>query len=103
MPLFQELDPEIILRLVEGYQDEISPAAKADNIFYGQFRCPRCDCTLDKEFDPRTAFTGSSFMPKALLRCPNCRFLLDPHTNVVVEFGNAAKIPVTAIPILGGK
>lgn len=103
MGAYQELDPQIAWRLIEGHQDELAPAAKAQDAFYRQFRCPRCKGELQKEFDGRTAFSGDGVLPKALLRCPNCAFLLEPHTNLVVEFGNAAKIPVEVIPIVGKK
>ncbi len=76
---------------------------KAQDAFYRQFRCPRCECSLQKEFNAKTAFDEDSIIAKALLRCPNCDFLIEPHTNVVIETGNPAKTPVVAIPIVGNK
>lgn len=102
MPVFKEMDPELIWRAIEGYTDEITPAVKTRDAFYRQFRCPRCDCELNKEFDVRTCFNGEDIAPKAQLRCPNCSYLVEPHTNVVIEFGDASKIPVYAIPLLEG-
>jgi uncharacterized C2H2 Zn-finger protein len=103
MPVFKEMDPELCLRAIEGYTDELTPAHDAQEAFYRQFRCPRCDCPLQKEFNAKTAFDDDSLVAKALLRCPNCSYLVEPHTNVVVETGNPAKVPVVAIPILGQK
>ncbi len=103
MPVFKEMDPEIVRRAIEGYQDELAPAHKAQEAFYRQFRCPRCECQLQKEFNAKLCFDEDSLVPKAHLRCPNCSFLLDPHTNLVIETGNPAKIPVSVIPIVGQK
>lgn len=95
-----EMDPELIWRLVEGYPDEITPALKVREALYRQFQCPRCKCGLEKEFDPRVCFSQDEVLPKALLRCRNCRYLIDPHTNMIVEFGNASKIPVESSPLI---
>jgi ssDNA-binding Zn-finger/Zn-ribbon topoisomerase 1 len=103
MRVYKEMDPELARRLIEGYQDELTPELKAQDAFYRKFRCPRCKGALKKEVDARTAFTGDGLIPKALLRCPNCRYLIDPHTNLVVEFGDASKIPFEAIPTIGGE
>jgi len=97
---FTEMDPELIWRLVEGYPDELTPAFKAREALYRQFKCPRCKCALEKEFDPRVCFTEEEPLPKALLRCNNCRYLIDPHTHMIVEFGNASKIPVESSPLI---
>jgi len=97
---FTEMDPEVVLRLVEGYTDELAPAFKVREAFYRQFRCPRCRCGLEKEFDARTCFSEEEVLPKALLRCRNCRYLIDPHTNMIVEFGDASKIPVESSPLI---
>ena len=93
MGVFREMDPELAWRLIEGYKDELTPAARVQDAFYRQFRCPRCKGTLNKEVNARTAFSEDSLVPKALLRCPTCSYLVDPHTNLVVESGNPAKVP----------
>jgi ssDNA-binding Zn-finger/Zn-ribbon topoisomerase 1 len=103
MRVYKEMDPALARRMIEGYQDELTPELKAQEAFYRQFTCPRCNYTLKKEFDARTAFTGGAIIPKALLRCPNCNYLIDPHTRLVVEFGDASKVPLDPIPIIGGK
>lgn len=102
MRVYKEMDPEVARRLIEGYEDELTPAMNAQDAFYKKFRCPRCKCGLQKEIDIRTAFTGDGLIPKSLLRCANCRYLIDPHTNLVVEFGDASKIPIEAVPTIGG-
>lgn len=96
------MDPEDVLRALEGYQDELTPLKQEQTDFYRQFSCPRCSCSLSEDYDPRTAFTGDAVIPKAVLVCPNCEYTIDPHTGVIVRFGDASKIPVETIPIIGG-
>jgi hypothetical protein len=103
MPVFKEMDPELCRRAIEGYEDQLAPAHKAQEAFYRQFRCPRCETSLQKEFNGRTAFDSDSIIAKALLRCGECGYLIEPHTNIVVETGNPAKAPVAAIPIVGNR
>lgn len=91
MPIISELDPELALKLIEGYTDELTPAAKAQDAFYRQFRCPRCQEQMSKEFDGRHAFSGDTLIARALLRCNSCGLLLEPETRMVIEYGSQAK------------
>jgi hypothetical protein len=100
MGVFKELDPAIIRRVIQGYDDVLTPTAKADEAFYRQFSCPRCNGNMNKEFNARSAFDGESLLPKALLRCPLCTLLLEPHTNVIVEVGDDAVLPLEIDPTL---
>lgn len=101
MPLFKEMDPEEALRAIEGHEDVLQPEAARLDGFYRTFSCPRCKCPLQKEFDMRHAFADQSTMnARALLRCGNCQYLIDPHNNVVIEYGDPSKIPVESIPII---
>jgi hypothetical protein len=100
MPTYKEMDPVLVLKAIEGYEDVLSGEAQSLDALYRQFRCPRCKCELRKEFDPRHAFNADNAVAHALLRCANCRYLIDPHTGLVIEFGDASKIPVESIPLL---
>jgi hypothetical protein len=99
---FQEMDPEIAWKLIEGYEDELSPAHKVQEAFYRQFTCPRCgrDGLARETISARHAFSDpDSPVPRAGLRCNSCSCLFDPHTGMLVEMGNPAKIPPD-IPII---
>jgi RNase P subunit RPR2 len=100
--MFKELDPEVARRAVEGHEDILTPARERNSELYESFTCPRCKCSLTEEYDARTAFTHGSIVPKAVLVCGNCTYRIDPHTNVVINFGDASKVPVESIPIVGG-
>ncbi|MFA5436205.1 MAG: hypothetical protein WC372_09230 [Candidatus Neomarinimicrobiota bacterium] len=99
MAVFKELDPELHLKLIEGYVDELTPETRTQNAFYQAHRkCKRCGNGMVREFDPRVAWGGEGLLPKALLRCQECGFLLEPETGVVLNTGSAAKIPQPILP-----
>jgi hypothetical protein len=100
MPV-QELDPEVARKAIAGYVDELTPEATALSDLYRQFHCPRHCGPLTRETDSRHAFSDPNYMTaRSLLRCSNCRYLIDPHTRIVLESGDASKIPVESSPIL---
>jgi len=95
MPLFKEMDQELAMKLIEGYEDVLTPELRRLDSLYRTFNCPRCKCALQKEFDARHAYADPAVMnARALLRCSNCKYLVDPHSNLVVEYGDPSKIPV---------
>lgn len=103
MGVFEEMDPMLAWKLIEGHADLLSPRVAELDELYARFRCPRCKVGLHKEFDSRHVFNDpDELAPRALLRCPVCAYLIDPHTRVVVRFGDASKVPIDPIPIIGG-
>src|SRR5688572_7089360 len=99
MGIFKELDPELHLKLVEGYEDVLTPAAHAQEAFYQAHRkCKRCGDAMRKEFDSRVMWSAEEPLPRALLKCDKCGFMLDPHSGIVVNAGSAAHIPQPIIP-----
>jgi hypothetical protein len=101
MSVYRGLDLELAWKAIEGHEDVVSPEAKALDAFYRQFACPRCACSLIKQFDARHAFGpgNDGVVAHALLKCPHCDYLVDPHTNVVLNSGNASKVPMSLSPI----
>ena len=98
---FKEMDPADVLKAIEGHEDVLGPEAKKMSAFYDSFKCPRCRCALQKEVSPNHVFNDpNSVLPRSLLRCTNCRYLIDPHSNIVVETGDPSKMPVESIPII---
>lgn len=101
MSVFQPLDPEVAWKLIEGHEDVLAPEAKALDAFYRQFSCPRCREPLVKQFDSRHVFSDQDTMgPRALLCCQGCGYLIDPHTRIVLNTGNPAKVPVETSPLI---
>ena len=101
MPTFKEMDPELVWAAIKGHKDVLTPEAEKLEGFYSSFKCPRCMCELQKEIDPRHVFADPDTMtPRSLLRCTNCCYLIDPHSDIIVEYGDASKTPVKTIPII---
>jgi len=93
MSVIKEMNPELAWRLIEQYRDELTPAAEEQEALYRKFHCPRCRISLQKQFDSRTVFDGEAIIAKAQLLCPQCGYLIDPHTGLVVACGDASKTP----------
>ena len=86
MPRFKELDPVLAAKAIEGYTNELAPAAKALDAFYRQFRCQRCGGKCNKETVPNHAFSDpDTLVPRSCLRCPTCNCLFDPHSGLLLE------------------
>ena len=101
MPVIKELRPEDALASIAGYEDVLSSEAKKLDALYRSFTCPRGCGHLQRETDMRHAFSDENcLVGRSLLRCKNCGFLIDPHTRIVLESGNASKIPVESSPLL---
>ena len=70
MTIYKELDPELVRKMIEGYEDALTPEAKGLEALYRQFSCPRCREELQKEFDSRHVYSNpDSLVGRALLRC----------------------------------
>ena len=92
-----ELNPEVAHAAIQGYQDEIAPAALADAAFYRQFKCPTCHGGLLKEFLGGVHGIGTTWVPgevtpQALLRCTSCRLLMNPRSGLIVEKGDMLRV-----------
>jgi rubredoxin len=81
-----ELDPILAQKAIEGYVDELTPAAHALDVFYRQFRCPNCKERCQKETVSGHAFSEEgSIVPRSCLRCQACKLLFDPHSGLILE------------------
>ena len=92
--MFKEMDPELALKLIEGYENELAPATKAQDAFYRQHSCPRCKGETQKHFlNIQHAFgDSSSVIPRSGLKCMSCECVFDPHSGVVVELGKGGTV-----------
>lgn len=96
----EQLDPEVALKLLEGYQDTINEAAKKREQFYQDQTCPTCGGNaFQKEAGPQL-FRDGDPLPRYLLRCTNCDCVFDPFTGIQLTMGNVGKAYEPTIPIL---
>lgn len=90
---FIEADPELMLKAIEGYQNELGPEKERLDAFYRQFRCKRCGGSCRKETIRGHCFSDpSTLVPRAVLRCLGCSFLFDPHSGLALEMGEGTSI-----------
>lgn len=94
----KELHPDVARVAIEGYTDDLSSAQRTDDAFYRQFTCPSCgNATMTKEFAGGSQAVGVTWVegevtPQALLRCTECRCLINPRSGMIVERGSHAPI-----------
>lgn len=102
MATYKELDPEVARRAIEGFEDELDAEAKALDEFYSKFKCPRgCYNKLQREIDGRHAFADpGTLVPRSLLRCRTCGYLVEPHSGTILESGNPGKMEVESSPLI---
>jgi hypothetical protein len=102
MPIY-EMDPELAMKVIEGYTDELAPEQKALDAFYRQHRCPKCGGACRKEVSSNHVFSDPNVLVgRSLLRCLTCEALFDPHSGVRLEMGKDDRTP-EGIPIIKPK
>ena len=103
-----ELSPDIAKKAIQGYKDEITPAATADDAYYRHFKCPSCSSEMLREFVGGPLGAGVTWVdgcvtPQALLRCGECKLLMNPRSGIIIEQGGfVPTIPVDD-DIIGAK
>ncbi len=93
------LPPGLAARLLEGVKDELTPAVEARAKFFETTPCGRCGSAMEPHFHGPRAFTPDSPLPRTVARCPECGFIIDPHTNLVLDTGDPSRIE-DALPII---
>jgi len=99
---YTELDPEVAWAAIDGYESAFDGEQKKLDAFYRQFICPSCKGqSLSKRFNAGHAFSDSScLIARATLVCDECKCQFDPHSGLILELGNPAKV-TPRIPIIG--
>jgi hypothetical protein len=99
---YTELDPEVALAAIAGYENAFEGEQRKMDAFYRQFICPSCKSgSLSKRFLPGHTFADPDhLLARATLVCNECKCHFDPHSGLILEMGNPAKVP-PHIPIIG--
>lgn len=96
------MDPEEVLKLLEGHKDIITPMAEEREKFYRSQQCPRCGSTsLVRSTNANIVFRGDDPLARYILTCEECDCVFDPHSNLMLKIGNLGKL-APAIPLLDG-
>ena len=95
------MDPRIILKLLEGHEDVITPLARERQKFYDSKTCTECGSpALVKTWDADTVFRDNDLLPRAFLKCESCDALMDPHSGILLSLGNQGKAMEPVVPII---
>jgi Zn ribbon nucleic-acid-binding protein len=96
----QLIPPEITMKLLEGHEDILTPAAVERERFYTTQSCPRCGGRCRKIGDFRTMWHRGEILPRFYLECLACGCEFNPHNGMIVKLGNVGQAVEPAIPIL---
>ena len=97
------LDPEVILRMLVGHKDIITPMAQEREKFYQSQSCPHCGgATFTKHATSADIFRGNDPLARYQLICQDCDCLFDPHSGLVLKLGNRAKAWGPPVPLIDG-
>lgn len=97
------MDPEEVARLLEGHKDIVTSLAEKREQFYNDQQCPSCASTSHtRSTNANIAFLGNDPIARFILECQDCGCVFDPHSGLVLQLGNRARLE-PAIPILPGQ
>ena len=95
------MDPRIILKLLEGREDVITPLAQKHEQIYTDAVCPTCGSgSLVKVGDPNRLFRSGKPLAHYQLDCSSCGCLFDPHSGMVIKAGCVGAAVEPAIPLI---
>jgi len=87
------MDPELIKKAIEVFEDELGPARRRLDAFYRQFVCPHCEGECSKETEPNHVFSPDELVQRSVLRCQQCGLLFDPHSGLILERAGHVTLP----------
>jgi hypothetical protein len=89
---FKELPEAVVRKALEGYKDEISPAARVQEAFLRQAVCPLCKGTsFTRQFlgvgsgGREVTWVEGEAVPRPLLVCNTCEITFNPYSGIIVE------------------
>lgn len=101
---FQLLDPEVARKAIEGIPDALTGEnVKAEALYRAHRMCKNgCGPTMEKHpGGPAFAFADPDWLiPRCLLKCHACGFVLNPFDGMVVELGDRNKAVHGDVPII---
>lgn len=89
--LVKTLPHDVLLRLIEGEEDVVTPAAQKESRTRATTPCPRCMGHFRQKLDPGRAFSPDRILPRFFHECAECGYTVDPETNFVIAMGNPGK------------
>ena len=99
MSSIDELDPDILLKLLEGVPDVIGPQIQERDRDYAEKLCPRCSGPCKKIGGAFEAF-ATEFPPRFNLLCIGCGCEFSPDSGLIVKLGNLAEVYETDVSLV---
>lgn len=88
MGAFKELDPDVVLKLLEGQQDLLTPELKKEEAFFRNTSCPTCgERGLEAVLNEKRPFSPGVPLPNKFLRC-RCGTEFEPYTRLILSVGS---------------
>lgn len=82
MTKFTPLDPKLILELLEGQKDILTPKINAEEKSFSSAKCPSCGAGEPSiEIDAKNPFSRGKLLPNKILKCTSCSTEFDPVTG----------------------
>jgi rubredoxin len=102
---FQELDPDLAWKAIEGIPDALAGERRAMDAIYNQHKMCKNGCgpTMEQHFGgTEFAFADPNWLiPRALMKCHACGFTMNPFDGMIVALGDRNKAVHGDIPIIG--
>ena len=97
--LFKEMDQAELLKIVNEYEDVLTPLVEADRKIYESQVCPRCGANMIVKPDIRLLLANNRPIPRHLVKCSVCECVVDPFSGLIVELGNLGNLE-PAVPLI---
>jgi len=97
--LFKEADEAKLLKIVDEYEDVLTPLVEADQAIYDACVCPRCGSSMYVHPDINRLLANNRPIPKHLVKCSACDCVVDPFSGIMVEMGNLGLLE-PAVPLI---
>ncbi|HNC99627.1 MAG TPA: hypothetical protein PKW90_26090 [Myxococcota bacterium] len=111
MPVYKELDPEVLEQMLKPYRDEgedtLGKERRHEEAFLKQQQCPTCGASGMIPFlvSTRHAYGHGNLLARNALRCTACGTEYDPHSRIVLGTGNLAQaveaMQANQVPLVG--
>ena len=83
---FNELDPEVVRKLLEGHENVIAPAVAKEQELLSSSTCPACNSgSVRTGINPKLPFVKGQILPNKLGTCLECGAEFDPRSRVILK------------------
>lgn len=94
MPVYQEMDQDLLREILEQYKDQdiLTGEKKKEDAYLRQFPCPRCGGSTQPHFPGvQRVFSPKEPLPQMDLKCLSCDAVFNPRNGVISRLGNPGK------------